>query len=401
MIISQAVILAGGFGKRLGVKSLNTPKPLQKINGKPFLDYIIWNLKRYGIKKILITTGYLSNQIFERYKNGLDFGVKIEYINENEPAGTAGSLLLCKDYLEDFFFLLNGDTIFDINFDELSLFLKKTGTTCAIGLQKVSNCSNFGSIALDDNTVISFNEKSNNGKGLINGGVTAFNKNILNFIKKIPSSLEDDIYPRLVKEKEISAMEFNSFFIDIGLPDTLEAAQVLIPKWRKKKVVFLDRDGVINIDYGYVATKERFTFIKGSINAIKKLNDMGILVIVITNQSGIARGLFSEKQFLDFMQWVNNQLRKKAAHIDAFYYCPHHPNEGNSKYTFDCDCRKPKSGLIKKALAEWQLDPSYCCMYGDKESDLQAAKNLGISNFLFNHLEDDLLSLISRTFLNS
>lgn len=150
-----------------------------------------------------------------------------------------------------------------------------------------------------------------------------------------------------------------------------------------KQAVFLDRDGVINIDKGYVYRIEDLEWVPGATEAIRYFNEQHRLVIVITNQSGIARGLYSEEDMLSLHKYINEQLHKQDAHIDAFYYCPHHIDGIYDKYSIDCDCRKPQPGMILKAMQEWQIDSKTAFMIGDKESDMKAAQAAGIRSYRF------------------
>lgn len=138
-----------------------------------------------------------------------------------------------------------------------------------------------------------------------------------------------------------------------------------------KKAVFLDRDGVINVDYGYVHHPRNFKFKDGIFELCKSYQDKGYLLIVVTNQSGLARGLYSESQFLNLNFWMLDQFMKKEIVISKIYYCPHHPESG-------CECRKPKPELILRASYEFDIDLSSSLMYGDKESDILAARNAGL-----------------------
>ena len=192
------------------------------------------------------------------------------------------------------------------------------------------------------------------------------------------------------------SIKYKSFFLDIGIPFTLSEAQSLIPKWRSKSALLLDRDGVINIDFGYVHSMNNFKWISGAKETIKMANDLGILVIVITNQAGIARGIYSERQFKLFSKEINNELKDFGAHIDATYFCPHHPTEGINKYKINCKCRKPKNGLIKKAILDWKLQKRKCFLIGDKESDIIAAKKSGIESQQFFYKKDNLLEIFKN-----
>ena len=138
-----------------------------------------------------------------------------------------------------------------------------------------------------------------------------------------------------------------------------------------KKAVFLDRDGTLNIDHGYVHKIDAFQFIEGSIDALKALKEMGYLLVLVTNQSGIARGYFSEDQFLQLTEWMDWSLADRGVDLDGIYYCPHHP-EGKGKYKEDCECRKPKSGMLLEAIKALRIDPAQSIMVGDKIEDLKA-----------------------------
>lgn len=143
------------------------------------------------------------------------------------------------------------------------------------------------------------------------------------------------------------------------------------------KAIFLDRDGTLNIDYGYVHEIDQFHFIEGSIEALQQLKQMGYLLVLVTNQSGIARGYFSEQQFLQLTEWMDWSLADRGVDLDGVYYCPHHP-DGIGEFKQDCDCRKPKAGMLNQAIKELKIDPARSIMIGDKMEDMIAGKSAGI-----------------------
>ncbi|WNO60620.1 D-glycero-beta-D-manno-heptose 1,7-bisphosphate 7-phosphatase [Rheinheimera sp. MMS21-TC3] len=145
------------------------------------------------------------------------------------------------------------------------------------------------------------------------------------------------------------------------------------------KAAFIDRDGVINIDHGYLYQPEHFDFIDGVFAACQHLQALGYLLIVVTNQSGIARGYYSEHQFALLTSWMKQQFADKGIKIDAVYYCPHHAEKGIAPYNIDCDCRKPKAGMLQQAMRDFAIDPKQSLMLGDKSSDMQAAASAGIA----------------------
>ncbi len=139
-----------------------------------------------------------------------------------------------------------------------------------------------------------------------------------------------------------------------------------------KKAVFLDRDGVINVDSGYVSKREDFVFCEGVFDALKSFQKLGYMLIIVTNQSGIGRGYYSEKDFLALSEWMNDELKNKGIKISKVYYCPHAPDAG-------CECRKPKPKMILDAVKEFDIDLKNSVMVGDKLSDMEAGKKAGVA----------------------
>lgn len=146
-----------------------------------------------------------------------------------------------------------------------------------------------------------------------------------------------------------------------------------------RRALFLDKDGVINVDHGYVCTPERTDFIDGIFDLCRTATRRGFLNVVVTNQAGIGRGYYAEQQFLAYMDWVRGEFRKRGAQIDAVYYCPHHPEHGLGEYLRDCDCRKPKSGMLLAAQRDLDLDLAGSLLLGDSESDAMAATSAGVA----------------------
>ncbi|MGP9799930.1 D-glycero-beta-D-manno-heptose 1,7-bisphosphate 7-phosphatase [Rheinheimera sp. NSM] len=145
-----------------------------------------------------------------------------------------------------------------------------------------------------------------------------------------------------------------------------------------RKAAFLDRDGVINIDHGYVSQPEQFEFIDGVFDACRHIQQQGYLLIVVTNQSGIGRGYYNEQQFHNLTDWMKAQFQSHGVTITDVFFCPHHPVKANPPYQIDCDCRKPAPGMLLQAINKHKLDPGQSLMLGDKKADMQAAKAAGV-----------------------
>ena len=147
-----------------------------------------------------------------------------------------------------------------------------------------------------------------------------------------------------------------------------------------KAAAFLDRDGVVNVDRGYVFRREDFEFVPGTLDAARELKSMGLALVVVTNQSGIARGYYGPEQFHALTDWMKETFAAHGAALDGVYFCPHHPTEGEAPYRRNCNCRKPAPGLLLDAARDLDIDVRRSVLFGDKASDLQAALAAGIPN---------------------
>ena len=212
----KAVILAGGKGKRLGALSQHRPKPMRLIKGHPFLEYLLAWLKQYGFTDIIISSGYLSEHIEEYFGTGKKFGMKINYVVEKNPLGTAGALYNARRHINGDFILLNGDSFINAGLKDMVNYhyLKKNKITMAV--TRANNIKRYGRVEIDNNgRITNFSEKSGKGK-FINAGVYICSRDLFKkLLRRFPSSLEKDIFPYLGKAW-IRAYKVNKFFMDIG-----------------------------------------------------------------------------------------------------------------------------------------------------------------------------------------
>ena len=245
------VILAGGKGSRIKKFLKNNPKPMAKFNNKYFIEYIIQNFSKYNFKRIFILTGYKSKIIIDKFHKKLFNFVEITCLKEKTPMGTGGALNILKKNKINYFVLINGDTIFDIN---LNLLINKIKKKQIGSIALIKNLSKkkykLNNLSLNKNKI------TNQIKGnLKNGGIYFFKKKILKFVKNKNSSLENDILPKLIKKELLSGKIFNNFFLDIGTPNDYKKAKKLLYNKFLRPAVFLDRDGVINYNKNYVYKK--------------------------------------------------------------------------------------------------------------------------------------------------
>jgi len=377
---TDIVILAGGKGTRIKKYLDGKPKPLVQIKNYKFLDLLIKKICKYDINNLIILAGYKGNLIKKKYHNKSFNFVKTKVIIEKKPLGTAGALAQLKNKVKNDFIVINGDTFFDLDISKVIKFqLKKN----EIFLSLVKN-HNYKSnkklvyLNLDKNNNIIFD---NNSK-FINGGVYKFNKSFLKIIIKKNHSLENDIIPNLIIKKKVKGLNFNDFFIDIGTPKNLSDAKKNLLNYLRKPALFLDRDNTIIYDSGYVHKLNHLKFKSTFIKILKKIVKKNIYIFIVTNQSGIGRGYFSEKSFQNFQIYLKKKLSFYNIFIDDVRFCPYHKNAKLKKYKKISNFRKPENGMIIDLFKNWPIDRNRSIMIGDQISDKICAEKSNI-NFSF------------------
>ena len=233
--IRQALILAGGRGTRLGAITEAIPKPMLRIAGdKPFLDYLIEMIERHGYEDILLLGGYLG-EVLEAAYDGRRIGrATIRVLLEKAPLGTAGALTIARETLDPRFLMMNGDAFFDINLRALEQASLEGGAMATLALRSVGDAARYGRVIEEQGKVVAFLEKdpSRPGPGIINGGIYVLKREILDLVSALPCSLEQDVFPTLVERGEIRGKAFDGYFLDIGLPETLEQGHRELPNVR-------------------------------------------------------------------------------------------------------------------------------------------------------------------------
>jgi len=380
MTVTQAVCLVGGRGTRLGTLTDSTPKPLLEVSGRPFLDYLVHEARRFGLTRLTLLSGYQSGEIERRYDSQRFGQLTVEVVPESEPAGTAGALVNAAGKLDETFFLLNGDSYFDFNW--LSLATAKGDWTMHAALASGIEGSRYGRVKVDQGRVRGFQEKGASNEP-INAGIYLVKRTVLDLIKAVPCSLEREILPRLAERGQLLGTAARGSFIDIGIPDDFERAQTLLPSFMHRPAAFLDRDGILNRDDGYVHKAEDIVWIDGAMDAVRWLNEQGFYVFVITNQGGVAHGYYEEQHVHDLHDWMQQEMQRHGAHIDSFEHCPYHPEGKVERYAVESEFRKPQPGMILKLQREWTTDPSRSFVVGDRDTDVEAAIAAGVAGYKF------------------
>lgn len=224
----QALILAGGLGTRLRNIVKNIPKVMARIKEKPFLEYLVVQLKKYNLNDIILCTGFLSEKIEKYFENGNNWGVNITYSKESKPLGTGGAIKFAKDLiLEDNFLVMNGDSFFDIDLRKLINYHYEREALTTMALVEVKDTKRFGVVKIGNNAEIEsfFEKRKKQGLNLINGGIYLLNRKIFDYIPKSKEvSLEKEIFPRLIG-KGFYGISFDNYFIDIGVPEDYRKLQ--------------------------------------------------------------------------------------------------------------------------------------------------------------------------------
>lgn len=385
-MIRQAVILCGGS------LTAPTPKPLLPVAGAPFLDVLLGEAVRQGFDDILLLAGDLAEEI-ESYAcesaAAKRLGATLSVAVEPSPSGTANALRCARDRLADEFVLLNGDSWFDVNLRALAaLAPHRPDAAMILALRQTLDVSRYGSATLSEGRVTGFFKKAQQASGgLVKGGVSVCRKRPLftaiEAFDRRSLSLEAEVMPTLARDGRIFGEICDGRFIDIGDEESYAAAQSEIPALLRRPAVFFDRDGVLNVDLVHVGSIDRFHWIDGAIGAIRELNDRGYFVFVVTNQAGVAKGLYEEKDVVALHAHMQEALAAHGAHIDDFRYCPYHVEAMVPAYRRDSPMRKPSPGMLLDLLANWRVDVSKSFLIGDKESDVAAAQAAGLPGYLF------------------
>ena len=364
----DVVILCGGIGSRIKKMSKGIPKSLVNINNKNILTYILNDITKYNFNKIFLLTGYKSHQFKKYNKKKINF-IPIECIKENKPMGTGGALHSLKKKKINDFILLNGDTTVSVNYLKLIEASKnKIGTMTLIKNYNYKSNNKLANLSLIKG-VVSFEKKND----LMNAGVYFLKKNFLEHITKKEFSLENDLLKKYIKKKKINGYQTDSFFIDIGTPSNLNRAPKLLYNRNYKPAAFLDRDGVINYDYGYVHRYKDFILRPNVLKGLKLLKKRNYKIFIITNQAGIAKNIFKIDDFFKLHSSIKNFFLKNNIGIDEVIYCPHHSSGVLKKYKKSCKYRKPNNGMIKIIQENHDVDIKKSFMIGDKISDKKCA----------------------------
>lgn len=417
----KTVIMAGGRGTRISSVASDIPKPMIKIEGKPVLEHELECLRDQGFTDIILTVSHLGSIIMDYFGDGSGispatgkpFGVHIEYYFEKEPLGNAGALFKIKDKLDSDFLLLNADAVFDVDFNRFVAFHNQHGGLVTLFTHPNSHPYDSGLIIADkkysvEQWLAKEDDRPKYYRNRVNAGLHVINPLILDQSgidadkvgtlddngKPIKVDLDRQLLKPLAGTGKMFCYDSPEYVKDMGTPERYYSVCEDYKVGRvsgknlknKQKAIFLDRDGTINKYVGFLRDIDEFELLDGVADAIQEINASGYLAIVSTNQPVIARGEVS----FDELEMIHNKMEtllgQKGAYLDAIYFCPHHPHKGyegeRPELKFDCECRKPKPGMLLKAAQEFNIDLAQSWMIGDGENDIKAGMNAGCKTAL-------------------
>ncbi|MBR6531938.1 MAG: HAD-IIIA family hydrolase [Clostridia bacterium] len=389
----KAVIMAGGFGKRLQKLSGDRPKPMVEICDRPVLEYQIENLRRFGITDIIIVVHHLKDKIMRYFGDGSYLNVNISYYEEDTPLGTAGALFKIKDRLTDDFLLINGDLIFSIDFSKMIDFHVRNNALATLLVHPNSHPYDSELVVCNKEHVVTDwfkNDGHGNYTNCVNAGIHILSKKVLDSIHAEEKlNLRADVIEPVIPTGKVFAYRSAEYVKDMGTAERLRHVTSDVEKGivlgkradKRQKAVFLDRDGTINKYKGYITSPKQLELINGAAAAIKKINRSGYLAIVVTNQPSVAMGRLSYAVLDEIHAKLDTLLGEEGAFVDALYFCPHHPDSGFegevSELKKKCDCRKPSGGMLRQAADDFNIDLARSFMVGDSERDVLAGIDAG------------------------
>lgn len=406
--------MAGGKGTRISTLFPDIPKPLIPIEGIPVLEREICSLRDQGFTDLILTVSHMASKIMDYFGDGTKLGVSIQYYNEDTPLGNAGALFKLREQLTEDFLLLNADAIFDVDFNRMVNFHHAHGGLVTLFTHPNSHPYDSGLLITDENLSVKQwlakeDERPTYFKNRVNAGLHVISPAVLDMTeidaetigtvdeatgKVMKVDLDRQLLKPLAGTGKMFCYDSPEYVKDMGTPERyfsvvsdFKAGIVQSKNLKnKQKAIFLDRDGTINKYVGFLRDINQFELIEGVSEAIKRINASGYLCIVITNQPIIARGEVTVSQLDKIHDKMETLLGFEGAYIDGLYYCPHHPHKGFEgeivELKYDCECRKPKPGMLLKAAEDFNIDLSGSWMIGDGENDIKAGANAGCKTCL-------------------
>ncbi len=387
----ELILLAGGLGTRLRSAVPNLPKCMAPVNGKPFIHYVIEHFKKQGVTNFIFSLGYM-HEAFEQFLTENFTNLNYTIVIEDEPLGTGGAILNCMPFVtHDNVIVTNADTLFKADIKELATAHNDSKAMCSLALKPMNNFNRYGTVTLENNTIVSFNEKQQCDYGLINGGIYCLNKSSF-LLYSLPQkfSFEKEFLEKYVDEKKFTGVVADNYFIDIGIPQDYSKAQTDF-KFQELEIddswtLFLDRDGVINEEkhLDYVNHWNEFIFYQGVKEATAVFAQKFKHIVVATNQRGVSKGLTPIDELHRIHSNMKAEIEAFGGRIDKIYFCTDADNESPN--------RKPNPGMAFQAQADFSsIDLNKSIMIGNNISDLKFGRNAGMKTVFLRTTKPELI----------
>jgi histidinol-phosphate phosphatase family protein len=393
----RAVVLVGGKGTRLGAVTAQLPKPLVPVNGKAVLDRQLEQLHRYGVTDVTLLASHLADQIEAHVVARAEPGPHVRVHREHAPLGTAGGLHDIAEELTDPFLLVYGDVLFDVDLRRLIAAHRAWAGLATLVVHPNDHPYDSDLVEVDvAHRITAVHSKPHapdrHFHNLVNAGLYVMSPRILDFIPSgTPADFGKDIFPAIFASERIFGYPTPEYIKDMGTAARLakvsaDEASGKVARWNfeySRPAVFLDRDGVLNEADGYIDTPEKLRVLPGVADAVHRLNGSDYLSVVVTNQPVVARNLTTLEGLDAIHRKLETVLGESHAWLDAIFFCPHHPDRGfageNVALKIDCDCRKPKAGLIDQARSRFNIDMGRSFIVGDSARDILSGKAAGVT----------------------
>ncbi|MBI1975598.1 MAG: HAD-IIIA family hydrolase [Candidatus Vogelbacteria bacterium] len=375
--IRQAVILAGGRGSRLRPITDTIPKPMVLVCEKPFLLHLVEYLKEQGVGEIVLLLGYLGELVKDFFGDGSRFGIRIVYSVMPPEFDTGARIVAARDILDDRFLLMYCDNYCPVQLERLAEFHAEQGVSAAITLYSNKYGVTKNNTQVDDFGRVRQYDKKREAVGLnaLDIGFFILNKEVIDLLPEGNVSFEREAIPRLIEKNDLAGFVTHHAYYSVGSLERLPIAEKYLSP---RKVLFLDRDGVINRKpkrAEYITSWEQFEFLPEAVSSLKSLRDCGYEMYIISNQAGIARGAMSEGELDTIHHAMAMTLEKDGVAFGGVYYCPHGWDDG-------CECRKPRPGMFFRAAREHHINLTRAIFVGDDERDKAAGVAAGCRTIL-------------------